>query len=380
MKTMNKQLLNTVKRFNQLRARLNQVYVEREDVIDSLCEAAICKKHVILLGEPGTAKSAVVHDFSKFFTGADYFYVQLMQSTKPEEVFGNLSLKGLKEDRYERIIDGKLADTHFASIDEVFHCNSGLLQGMNEILNERTFQGLPTKLEFATATANFVKEENALRAFFDRWMYRLVVPDIRDDTNFKLMLLGKDFVIADDEKISLDELHALQDALEKVDVKAIINPLVRLRKELKAQGISLSARRWKWSISAIQARAILDGRDTADSDDIRALEHVLWEEQDQIGKISVAIGKVIDPMLQDLKSYVVQAQDIEARIMPLSTKIESEAMQINEGLAKLKKLTLQIDKTLNRKDISPKIRNLSEIMQKQINKIRLKIIDSKFQN
>ena len=45
----------------QVRAELKQRFFERDDVVDGLLTALLAQLHVVLLGPPGTAKSALVN-------------------------------------------------------------------------------------------------------------------------------------------------------------------------------------------------------------------------------------------------------------------------------------------------------------------------------
>ena len=80
--------------FQKLRADLVGQFPERQAVIDgSLC-AVLAGEHVLLLGPPGTAKSALARSIAQAFGGA-YFERLLTKFSTPEELFGPISLKAL---------------------------------------------------------------------------------------------------------------------------------------------------------------------------------------------------------------------------------------------------------------------------------------------
>lgn len=97
---------------------LKATFVERDTVIDALLVAAIGKLHVLILGPPGTGKSALLNSMGKL-TGLNTFRYLLTKFTTPEELFGPISLSGLERDEIFRITDGKLPEAQFCFLDEV---------------------------------------------------------------------------------------------------------------------------------------------------------------------------------------------------------------------------------------------------------------------
>ena len=122
-----------------IRTSLQGLFKEREAVIDGLLTAMISGEHVLLLGPPGTAKSALVNAVSECVEDARYFGKLLTKYTVPEEVFGPLSFPDLEQGHFHRLMDGYLPTCEFAFIDEVFKANSAILNALLTIANERLF-------------------------------------------------------------------------------------------------------------------------------------------------------------------------------------------------------------------------------------------------
>ncbi len=126
-------------RLARLLDTLEQGLVERRNVVRLAVLAALAHEHTLLIGPPGTAKSALAQRLHLAFRDARYFERLLTRFTVPEELFGPLSIRALEEDRYERHTAGFLPDASIAFVDEVFKANSAILNALLTLLNERLF-------------------------------------------------------------------------------------------------------------------------------------------------------------------------------------------------------------------------------------------------
>lgn len=108
----------TLTALHRIEAELNTALLEREEAIRAALVALVSRSHLVLLGPPGTAKSLLVTAVAERFcdpagAGLSYFVYLLTRFTTPEELYGPVSVHGLKNDTYARITAGKGVATTF---------------------------------------------------------------------------------------------------------------------------------------------------------------------------------------------------------------------------------------------------------------------------
>lgn len=332
--------------FKQVENELNQEFFERKEEVRGLLVALLSKQHVLLLGPPGTGKSAVVENLCRRFDGR-YFKKLVSKTTTPEELFGPVSLKALENDSYKRITTGKLPEAQIAFVDEIFKCNSAVLNGMLGILNEREFEndGLVQKcpLQFCVGASNELPEDREeLGALWDRFMLRYVVKYIRDPRNFESLLLGGGLSAA--TKIPLSTLAQAQAEVAKVDISKIVPQISVIRQKMMEKNIPVSDRRWKQALSLIRANAWLEGRTQAGDDDLEILVHALWQEPGQIPEVRKEIMQLANPLDKDALEIFDQATEVYQNV--INAPEDKKASVCMEANAKFKKIAKKLEELL----------------------------------
>src|SRR5213080_3403674 len=125
-------------KFLATRQELSAALIERDEEVDVVLTALVCREHPLLVGPPGTAKSLLLDSLMAWMNGRK-FTVLFTKFTTPEEVFGPVSVAGLKEDKYRRVTAGKLPEADGAFGDEIFKASSAILNTLLRVLNERVY-------------------------------------------------------------------------------------------------------------------------------------------------------------------------------------------------------------------------------------------------
>ncbi|MDC0681353.1 AAA family ATPase [Sorangium atrum] len=82
--------------------------------------AVLSGDHALLVGPPGTTKSALFFGFLSRFPEARKFQTLVSKFGSEDEYFGPVELSSLKNDPCERNLDGRLTGVECAFLDEVF--------------------------------------------------------------------------------------------------------------------------------------------------------------------------------------------------------------------------------------------------------------------
>jgi MoxR-like ATPase len=166
----------------RLEAELAAGFVGREEEARVAVLALLTRSHAVFIGEPGTAKSALIRRLSQL-VNCRFFYYLLSKYTVPDELVGAIDPIAYKEGRFVRNTKGKLPDVEIAFIDEIFKGPSETLNAILHIMNERIFVDVDSTvyncpLHSLFGASNELPIDSELAAFFDRFLLRHFVKSI----------------------------------------------------------------------------------------------------------------------------------------------------------------------------------------------------------
>ncbi len=294
------------KKISKLVEALNHGLVERTTEIKLSLIALLAQENIILIGPPGTAKSEISRRISQVVKDTDYYEYLLTKFTTPEEIFGPLSIKELKEGVFKRNTKGYLPSSGVVFLDEIFKANSAILNSLLTIINERIFHNGSKKepvplLSLISASNELPIGDSELEALYDRFLIRKYVDYVSDDNLDALFNVDNEpFQLDDDLKLSVEEIQVVvRLAREVIIPENLISVIKYIRNKLKEEfkdnlDENFSDRRLVKIQKLLKVSAYLNDRDKVNFSDILILNHCLWNNPDNREVVKNIISKSIN--------------------------------------------------------------------------------------
>jgi MoxR-like ATPase len=290
-------------RIRTLLEALDEAFVERQNQVRAVLLTLLAGQHALLLGPPGTAKSMVARAVRACFADAAYFEYLLSRFTHPDELFGPVSIPGLKDEDYRRITEGFLPTAHVAFLDEIFKANSAILNSLLTLVNERVFhhgrhRDQVPLIGLIGASNELPEAEGGLAALYDRFLVRLAVPPVADPDAFLQVATGSlpSLDLQPGDALTLQELQALREAAEAVEVPPSVRAaLVGLWRQGSEGSWGVSDRRWRQAISLLKVAAASEGRAEVALIDLLLLEPVLAPDPSRAAEVREVLVELVAP-------------------------------------------------------------------------------------
>jgi MoxR-like ATPase len=278
-----------------IETELNSSFLERKEEIKSLIITLIANENIAFVGTPGTGKSNLVSAFSSLING-QFFQRQVDGFTQPDDILGHYSFKQLREKDVRKLKTKNYApEADIVYIGEAFKMNNTMMNSMLLLLNERevdvgegTRQSTNNKM--IIADSNEYPTDGELAAFWDRWVVRLHVEEIKQDSSFNTFWngfgTGNIGQVDTSKSIPMKDIDKMRSYLWQVDSSKLLPIIKHIRLELMKEEINVSTRRWGKIKKLIHATTLYNGRTVSNRKDLHMLLHSLWSSKEQQGIIA----------------------------------------------------------------------------------------------
>jgi len=144
----------------------------------------------------------------------------------------------------------------------------------------------------------------------------------------------------------------------------IYTTLSHIRTDLRDEGIRPSDRRFKQSLSILQAKALMEQRQDVKISDVLLLEHTLWENVEQ----KTMVSEIVHNHALDIVSRTIQTIEDDTNELLKASQNDSSTENVLEATQKMKRMVQELDELKityhGREDINATVQKVKGIQQK----------------
>lgn len=222
------------KRSTAERRTINTSLINKEEVFKMLALAEATGLPLLLVGDPGVAKTKTIIEYAKAWLNKDgqmtnddftkkLYILETDEGTKASEIKGMPDLQTLfTQNKFE--LSTPIADAEIVIINEVDKASSAIRNAMLGVMNEKfLFNGkhkVPCKWKLFVATCNEIPKDEKNSPFWDRFMLKMEVNRVSAGDMIKYYSKGgrsfkETFVLGIPNKAEIDSVEISPKKLEK---------------------------------------------------------------------------------------------------------------------------------------------------------------------
>lgn len=288
--------------------QLSEQFVGRRALLELVMLGLVTREHVLLIGPPGTGKSAAVQAVASAVDAVSFEYL-LGRFTEPSELFGALDLNALKDGRVEPVTVGMLPQAEIVFLDEIFLGSTAILNTLLKILNERTYRrgqySIRTPLISCIAASNALPDDPQLGAFADRFLLTMFVDPVEEHQLQQLLETGWRLAaqpLPEAPPLDTATIAALHAAMLRVDLGPLREAFAHIVRKLRILGVAVSDRKIVKAQKLIAAAALMRGAQVAGPEDLWPVTYLV-QDQAQQSEVSELLNAELkdsfNPVLSD---------------------------------------------------------------------------------
>jgi MoxR-like ATPase len=378
-----KYAIEASEKLRQILVEGNNAFYERSDELEATLQAVLAQEHTFMLGEPGTGKSLMARWLTAAFDGARYWEILLDRQLPVDSMFGPIDIKEFDATgAWHRKVDGYAPTAHIGFLDEIGKAGPSVTNPLLTWLNERLFHNNSTPMKCnlisAVAASNEELELPAQAALQDRFLVKLKIESIQEPGHFAALLSTAVHAPAPVQRTTLPLdtlLTVVNEVVPAISIPpGVIDSVLQLRSDLRADQITPSDRTWKKSMRLLQAGAFIAGRDTVDDDDLQVLRHVLWDVEQHRKTVNEKVLRLTSPITRAALEFQKKVEDIESGIDERKGQaLDKKAKYGGEAKHKTDLMLTEINKTIEKANREGRSTTRLEAVLDQLKAVRVRI-------
>jgi MoxR-like ATPase len=149
--------------------------------------------------------------------------------------------------------------------------------------------------------------------------------------------------------LTFSELTELQERVRNVTIPShVYRSIADIRRELNKKSIQASDRRYRQSLSLLQARAYLEGHQEVIEKDLFFLEHVLWRDPGEQEQVRSTIRELLLGYEEEITELLYESREIKDSASRSWETSDERARALVEFHTKLRNILAKVDQVMEK--------------------------------